>query len=147
MKKICIVTSVENSNLKRNRNLIKDAISTFEGKTVNLTLELFRKKRSNSQNAYYHGVVIPLVQSGLKDATGEIRGREAIHYNILLPMFAPTRDIVNKETGEMISEKITSSEMSISEFMDFIISIQRWAAEFLNIVIPDPNQELQMEFD
>ncbi len=146
MKKIEIISSVENGNLKRNRKLIRDAIATFEGKTITLTIQRHRKQRSSNQNRFYHGIVIPLVQKGLVDATGEVRDHNSIHYNILLPLHAPLREIINIETGEVIQERITSSEMGTSEFMDYIVSIQQWAAEFLGIEIPDPNSEIKLEF-
>lgn len=147
MKKIEIVSSVVNGNLKRNRRLIRDAIATFEGKTISLTIKRHRKQRSNPQNSFYWGIVIPLVQEGLREATGEVRDSNSIHYNILLPMHAPLREIINTSTGEIIQERITSSEMTTSEFMDFIVSIQQWAAEFLNIEIPDPNSENEIQFN
>lgn len=147
MKKITITSSVENGNLKRNRKLIKDAISTFENKTVSITIQKFRKSRSNNQNAYFWGVVVPLVQQGLIDATAEVRDAQSIYQQILLPMFAPTRDITNRDTGEVISERMTSSELSTVEFMEFIQEIQKWAAEFLGITIPDPNEKLEIQFD
>lgn len=147
MKKIAINTTITNGKITGNRNLLSKAIQTFEGSKITITLERFRKKRSNNQNRFYYGVVIPLVQDGLKEATGEVRGADSIHYNILLPLFAPTRDITNKDTGEIFSERITSSEMTTTEFMTFIKEIQKWAAEFLGIDIPDPNSELQIEFN
>lgn len=144
MKKISIISSVVNGNLKRNRNLITSAIKSFEGKDIEVTLQLKRKSRSNNQNSYYWGVVLPLVQDGLKEATGEVRDINSIHYQILLPLLSVNREIVNTETGQVISEKLTSSEMTTTEFMEYVISIQQWAAEFLNINIPDPNQELTL---
>ena len=142
MKKITLVSHVENGNLKRNRNLIKDAIRTFEGKDIEVTLQRKRKRRSNPQNSYYWGIVLPLVQEGLKEATGEVRDFNSIHYQILLPLLAPKREIINTDTGMIISEKITSSEMTTPEFSEFVMEIQKWSAEFLGINIPDPNQEL-----
>ena len=144
MKKISIISSVVNGNLKRNRKLIADAIKTFEGKEVEITIERKRKKRSNPQNAYYWSVVIPILQQGLKDATGEVRDINSIHYQIVLPLLAPKREIVNTDTGEVISESMTSSEMTTTEFCEFIISIQKWGAEFLNVDIPSPNEELTL---
>ncbi len=144
MKKISIVSTVDNFNLKRNRGLIKKAIASFEGKTIQITIERYRNKRSNPQNAYYWGVVLPIVQEGLIDATGETRDLNSIHYNILLPMFSPNRDIVNKQTGEVMQEKLTSSEMTTTEFSEYINDIQKWGAEFLNIQIPSPNEELTL---
>lgn len=144
MKKITLISHVENGNLKRNRNLITDAIKTFEGKDVEITLQRKRKTRSNPQNSFYWGVVLPLVQMGLKDATGEVRDFNSIHYQILLPLLAPKRDIVNTDTGMVISEKMTSSELTTTEFSLYVDEIQKWAAEFLGINIPDPNEELML---
>lgn len=139
-----IRTSVENGNLKRNRNLIIEAIRSFEGQQVVITLEKAKKKRSNPQNRFYWGVCLPLIQSGLKEATGEFRTAENIHYKILLPLFAPQNEIINKDTGECITEKLTSSELTTTQFCEYILEIQKWAAEFLGITIPDPNSEIYL---
>lgn len=144
MKKITIISSVVNGTLKRNRNIIKSAIASFEGKDIELTIQRKRKVRSNPQNAYYWGVVLPLVQNGLIDATGETRDLNSIHYQILLPLLSIDREILNLSTGEVINEKITSSEMTTTEFSEYILNIQKWSAEFLGINIPDPNQELTL---
>lgn len=147
MKKITITSSVENGKLKRNRRLIMDAIASFEGKIVDITIQKHKKVRSNSQNAYYWGVVIPLVQDGLKEATGEVRDLNSIHYQILLPLFAPSREITNINTGEIVSERMTSSEMTTTQFMEWIMDIQKWAAEFLGVDIPDPNEDLTFNLE
>lgn len=145
--KIQIRTNVLKGKFKRNINQILDAVASFEGKACIFTIEKVKKTRSNNQNSFYWGVVLPIVQSGLKDATGEFRTSENIHYNILLKMFAPEKEIVNIETGECITEKISSSEMTTSQFMDYIVEIQQWSAEFLNIDIPNPNEETTLNFN
>jgi hypothetical protein len=139
-----IRTNVLNGNLKRNRNLILNALESFEGQEVILTIQKARKSRTNPQNSFYWGVVLQLVQQGLKDATGEFRTIENIHYNILLKMFSPENEIVNIETGECITEKITSSEMTTTQFAEYIMEIQKWSAEFLGISIPNPNEEITL---
>jgi len=146
LKKISIISDVKDGNLKRNRSLIKRAIASFENKTIKITIERSRRKRSNQQNAYYWGVCLPIVQNGLYDATGETRDLNSIHYQILLPLLAPKREIVNKESGEVINEKMTSSEMTTTDFMEYINEVQKWSAEFLNVDIPDPNEELTLNF-
>lgn len=89
---------------------------------------------------------MPLVQNGLLEATGELRSVENIHYKILLPLFAPINEIVNKDTGECISERLTSSEMTTTQFMEYIMEVQKWSAEFLSIDIPNPNEENLLNF-
>jgi hypothetical protein len=64
-----------------------------------------------------------------------------------LPLFAPTNEIINIDTGECINERLTSSEMTTTQFCEYIIEIQKWAAEFLGIDIPSPNEENLINFD
>lgn len=112
--KINITTSIVNGVFKRNRNLVLQAIQSFNGKEVVITFSKPKKSRSNNQNSFYWGVVLPLIQKGLLDATAELRDVNNIHYKILLPLFAPTNEIINIDTGECINERLTSSEMTIT---------------------------------
>ena len=147
MNKIEIITSISNNVFKRNRNLVLNAIKYFNDKDVVITFSKPKKSRSNNQNRFYWGVILPLVQNGLLDATGELRSVDNIHYKILLPLFAPLNEIVNKDTGECISERLTSSEMTTTQFMEYIMEVQKWSAEFLSIDIPNPNEENLLNFD
>lgn len=142
-----IRSNVENGILKRNRNLLIDAINSFEGQQVVVTIAKAKKSRSNNQNRFYWGVCLPIIQHGFKEATGEFRTAENLHYNILLPLFAPINEVVNKETGESVTEKLSSSELSTTQFCEFILEIQKWSAEFLGVTIPDPNSEIHLNFD
>ena len=145
--KLEIRTNVVNGNLKRNREQIKRAIESFEGKEITITFAKAKKYRSNNQNSYYWGVCIPLVQSGLKEATGEYFVNNNIHYDILLKMFAPELEIVNKSTGQIMTRQISSSDMTTTQFLEFIMEVQKWASEFLGINIPDPNEEILINFE
>lgn len=145
--KIEITTSIVNGLFKRNRNLVLNAIKSFNDKDVVISFSKPKKSRSNNQNSFYWGVVLPLVQKGLIDATGELRSNDNIHYRILLPLFAPTNEIINVDTGECINERLTSSEMTTTQFCEYIIEIQKWAAEFLGIDIPSPNEKILLNFD
>ena len=144
--KIQIRSNVVDGNLKRNREQIKQVIASFEGKEIIISIDKAKKTRSSNQNSYYWGVCIPLIQSGLKDATGEFRSSENIHYNILLPLFSPSLEIINIDTGQILSERMSSSEMTTVQFMEYVMEIQKWASEFLNINIPDPNEEIILDF-
>lgn len=145
--KIEITTSVVNGLFKRNRNLVLNAIKTFNNKDVVISFSKPKKNRSNNQNRYYWGLVLPLIQNGLLEATGELRSVDNIHYKILLPLFAPTNEIVNKDTGECITERLTSSDLTTTQFCEYIIEIQKWSAEFLGIDIPSPNEDNMLNFE
>lgn len=100
-------------------------------------------KRTLNQNAYYHGIVVPLVKDGLIDiGYNEIKTNEDAHEVIKYLFLKKT--IPNEHTGEAIELLGSTKELSTTEFILFIQEIQQWAAEFLNIQIPDPNEQLQV---
>ena len=138
-----IYSTVVNGSLKQNRNLILDALKSFEGKGIVLTIEKRKNKRSNPQNAYFHGVVLPLVYNGLKELGHTMPLADV--KDLLKLKFLKVPIFVNEETGE-ITEKIkNTSELTTTEFMEFVSEIQRWSIENLGVNIPDPNENLKLE--
>lgn len=110
-------------------------IKAFEGKEVVITLEKKSKKRSTQQNRYYHGIVVPLVWDGLRRAGYNITQDEA--HEILKSLFNKGQ-FSDPITGEVTDYGKSTTSLTTSGFMDFIASIQQWAAESIDVIIPDP---------
>ena len=137
-----IRSEVKNGILTRNRNLLADAVTSFEGKQVTIKIERTKKKRSNPQNAYIWGVVVPIVQNTLKEA-GHTLTKEQTH-NLLKLKFLKENFIVNEETGETIERIKSTTELSTSQMMDYFASIREWIFDFFGVQIPDPNEDLTL---
>jgi hypothetical protein len=137
-----IISEVKNGTLTRNKNLIKDAIQTFEGKKIVIKIEKAKKKRSTQQNRFYHGVIIPIVQNCLKEA-GHIMTNESTHDLIKLK-FLKEALFVNKETGEVIERIKSTTELSTSQFMDLLAEINNFTFEYFGVSLPSPNDDLTL---
>ena len=121
------------------------AIKSYSGR-VKITVEKARSKRSVNQNAYFHGVVIPMIASklidmGFNEAKSKDWTKDFIKYNCLL------KEAVSEKTGEVIKSLGRTSGLTKSEFMDFVSEVQQWAAEKLDLYIPDPNEQTQINYD
>lgn len=138
-----IISEVKNGSLTRNRNLIKDAIVTFEGKQVVIKIEKFKKKRSTQQNRFYYGVIIPIVQNCLKEA-GHIMTSESTHDLIKLKFLKETL-FVNETTGEVIERIKSTTELSTSQFMDLLAEINNFTFEYFGVTLPNPNDDLTLK--
>ena len=138
-----IISEVKNGSLTRNRNLIKDAIETFEGKQVVIKIEKFKKKRSTQQNRFYYGVIIPIVQNCLKEA-GHIMTSESTHDLIKLKFLKETL-FVNETTGEVIERIKSTTELSTSQFMDLLAEINNFTFEYFGVILPSPNDDLTLK--
>lgn len=98
-----------------------------------------RKTRSNQQNAYLWGVVYPAVLLGLKDAGWEITHEEQVH-EYCKQAFA-AREVINKDTGEVLSLPSSTASMQTTEFNVYVDKIKAFALEYLNVTILEPNEE------
>jgi len=143
--KIQIRSKVLNGKLNRNRNLLIDAIQSFEGKEINITIEKAKKQRSNCQNAYYWGIVIVILKSCLK-STGNNLSDNDVHDLLRLKFLKETISI-KEETGEVIERVKSTTELTTTQFMDYIAEIQQFSAEYFDVIIPDPNSEITLNFD
>lgn len=143
MRKITIHTEVTNGTLKRNRNLIIDAINSFEGKDLLITFEKVSKKRSNNQNSYYWGVIIPIIKNCIKENWGEIWTKEKTHE--FCKMQFNFIEKINEETGEIIRIPKSTSENTTTTQEEFHIEIINFVLEWFNTVIPLPNENLTLE--
>lgn len=123
------------------RSLLEEWIKQHAGKHVELTIKVQRKQRSTLQNAYYHAVVVKMVCEGLRDLGHEID--EDLTHEFLKGKFNSENVVGNDGVVESIPRSTT--EMNTVEMMDYVAKIQVWAAEFLGIVIPDPNQQMTID--
>lgn len=99
------------------------------------------RQRSNPQNKYYWGVVIPIVLEGLRGVGYEVEDEEDAHEVIKSLFF--TKKIKRKgRIGRPSELKISGStaKATTQEFEVRMEQIRRWGSEFLGIYIPEPNE-------
>lgn len=99
-----------------NKDRFRPYLASFEGKRIELILRERSEGRSDQQNAYYHGVVVKMIS----DATGHDP----------------------EETHQKLKEHFkvkTTTTMKTAEFQEYIEKCKRFAAEFLELNIPDPD--------
>ena len=140
------IASVENGRLKIvNRKGFDSDMADLEGKRLLLKVKLYRRSRTNKQNSYYHGCVIPYVKDGLVDMGFDRHLLSAENVHELLKNKFLKEDVGN-EHGEFITVTRSTTDLTTTEFMDFIAEIQKWALTFLGIYLPDPGEQTEMEY-
>ena len=144
MKKITITTDIVNGQIKRNRNLVLEAIKSFEGKTIILTIERQTKKRTNNQNAYYHGVLIPILKNAIKDSWGEVWSSERCHE--FCKMQFNFTEKVNEETGEIVRLPKSTTENTTTAMEEYHSEIRNFIKEWFGADCPLPNEKITLNF-
>ena len=122
----------------KQRSVFLDDISKLKDGDYIVTVERQKKTRSIQQSRYYWGVVVPLVKDGLNDIGYKLT-TESVH-EFLKGQFN-VKEIINENSGEILKAVGSTTELTTSGMMEYFAQIQQWATEYLNIYIPDPNQQ------
>ena len=111
------------------------------GKEVVVTIKIKRQKRSNPQNAYYWGVVIPAVTNGI-NYLGNSFEEDETHEFLKARFNSKEIEII---PDHFIDVPQSTTKMDTFAFMEYIAKIQQFAAQMLNIYIPDPNEPMTID--
>lgn len=109
----------------------RQAMKRFADGRVTIRVEIERQKRSNQQNKFWHGVVIPLF--------GEHCGYEFDEMKDALALKLLPKEVIDMDTGEVRIVPGHTSDLNTKAFNELIERAQRLGAE-LGIYIPDPNE-------
>lgn len=117
---------IENGKIEiYDRKSLTSHLKNLEGE-IQLLVEKRKKIRSNDQNRYYWGVVIPLVA----DTVGYDKesAHEALRIQFLM------------DRSQKLATLKSTSDLSTMEFEEYLKKIRQWASEYLGVYIPDPNE-------
>ncbi len=112
----------------------------LEGDEVEIEVKK-KKRRSGQLNRYYWGVVVALIQEGMIDQGNDV-SRNDVHY--YLKYRFNYKELVNKNGGEVIQIPDTTTELTNTQFMEYMEKCKQFAAEFLSVVIPEPMEQLTL---
>lgn len=121
------------------RLLIVDVLKGFEGKFAKITIEERKNKRSLSQNAFYWGVMIPLIVSMFNEYGNNVNS-EGVH-EFLKSEVGKLESIIVMPNGEVKCIRGSSAALKTAGFEEYLTKIRAWAAEF-GLILPMPNEEL-----
>lgn len=128
------LATVKAGEVAFNRALFKAALKKHSGPAV-LILRPVEEFRTPAQNRYYWGVIVPVLKAHPLFKTWT---EEQLHDGIK-EKFLST---VDPATG-LVKVGSTKELKKSGEFSAFKEAIQQWAAEKLDIYIPDPNEDLE----
>ena len=143
--KIEITTSIQNGLFKRNRNTVLDAIKSFNGCDVVITIDKVKKKRSTNQNAFYWGCLIPLMQLGAKDTWGENWSIDKAHKH-LSKLFV-FHESINVKSGLITQTPKSTTELTTTDWEVYVTEIRIYLLEHFDIEAPEPNQITTLNFE
>lgn len=123
-----------------NRQMLDDHIKELDGKRFGFELGEEEDTRSARQNRFLWGVCYRMVTRALLE-NGEEGINDMVVHKFLTEMFLEPQICHIKSLNKVVIEYSTK-RLSKKVFSEYWGKIQQWAAEKLNIYIPDPNEDL-----
>lgn len=109
-------------------------------KKLLIKMSVFREKRSDKQNRYFHGVVVVCVRAWLAETQGVKWESDEVYYWINQEVMGNKpriTEIMGQQVITMTGKRF--SQMTTKEFADAVDAILKHFAE-LGCNIPEPNQ-------
>ncbi len=145
MKAFEIDTRIENGKFRQNSALIKDAVKLFEGANVKFSIRKVYKKRTNNENAFYWGVWVPIFQNLFMNEWGEFKTPSEVHE--ILKTACNFDEKINEATGEVFKFPKSTTKLSTYEWeKEFKPKVKQFAMDFFNTTLPEPDQQLKLEY-
>lgn len=141
--KVSVNCKVENGVIKTNRKALNEAIQQHNGKEITITIQRKKKTRSNLQNAFYWGCVIPIFKAAILEQWGERKSINEVHE--FLKQNLHFTEKVNESTGEIIRLAKSTTVDSTTDFMVYLDEISKFGKEWFNIDVPEPNEQISLE--
>lgn len=112
--------------IPNNHRNYENAMTAYNDSEVVLTISKPSKSRTIPQNDYLWAVPYKMIA----DETGS--DTESVHHAM--------RDMFLKEEGGTIAKVSSTTKLTTIQFNEYVDNIIRWAAEFLGLFIPLPNE-------
>jgi len=148
MKSLTYIGTVSpTGEIKLPKRLRAEVGKAFAGKDIIATFARPKKTRSSEQNRYYWGVVVRMVCEGFQSLGNPVNPDnnediELTHEYLKRRFLQPIQ--VADVNGEVHELGYTTTNLSTSQMMDYIAQVKQFAVEFLNIVIPEPGEQVQL---
>jgi len=95
-----------------------------------------KKYRSVFQNSYYWGIVITSIATRLRELGHDVD--KDLTHEFLKGKFLYTEMVTDTEVVKIPRK---TSELTTTEFEEYVEMVKQFSAETLNIFIPDPNDD------
>ena len=134
------LAQVENGQVKfTNRKQFDRDIQAFNGMRIQIEIQKAKKGRSNEQNAYLWAIVYPCALQGFLDAGNYGLTTDDVHDFFKSRFLSNAKEIIIPKSGEAVKGSNTTRTLTTTEMMGYIENIAAFCAEFLNTIIPEPN--------
>lgn len=129
------------------KRMRKELVSLFSGHGIQVIVKRKRKRRSLNQNDYYWAVIVPYILRGFIELGNNLQEGNPEHLK-LIHEFLKARFLQGEElhdaNGMLHIMPPTTTILTTTEAEEYYDQCRQFAAEYLNTVIPLPNEQVEI---
>jgi len=148
--------TIENGLLKiKGRKQFDFELKQFEGKEVEISISKKKRKRSGQQNKTYWlwcGILaaeLALTKEQMHDLVKCKFLTYKVYFINNIKVEKQGDVYIDINSGEVVQGEVkevelmkSTTELTTTEFMEFMDSFQFWAKDFFNVTLPNPNEQI-----
>lgn len=132
-----------NKFIPHSKAVLLERLQELNEKEVELHIREARSKRSNNQNSYLHGVIIPMIRKRLEElGYTSKQGTKPTNLDtkeLLKSVFL--KDYITDKEGSEIEFTKSTASLNTQEAEEFFEEVRDWAHRELDLTIPLPNED------
>ena len=123
----------------KDRTRLDDTIRSLAGKRVRISVKLYQKKRSTSQNNFYWSQIVPRVTAMFREYGNYVDDDDC--HEFLKMRVGKLAQVIVLPNGEVVKGLGSTTKLSTMEFEAYLERIRAWAAP-LGLVLPFPGEDI-----
>ena len=128
----------------KRQQMLTEITGLYDGKNVTLTIDRTKSSKTQQQNAYLWGVVYEYALEGFRDKGNLGLTIDDIHEFFKTKYLDNGKTAIIPKTGEVFKMQPTTVTLLKSDMMDYITQIVMFCAEWLEVSVPDPEQQVKI---
>jgi hypothetical protein len=138
----------EDGQISLPKRMRTEMAKAFKGKRIEVSIKQRYKQRSSPQLRYYFGVIVRSILLAFIELGHDLQVDNPEHiqmvHEFLKHKFLHNGITIVNIHGEVEQLAPSTTRLTTVEEEDYHEDIRRWAAEFLNVVIALPNEQLEI---
>lgn len=140
---------LDNGKIELPKTMREQISATYRGKKIIVRIETLSAKHSSAQRGYYRACFLPALIVGFNQAGEQLQPGNKAHLDMMHEFCKAKflkdkgREIVTPD-GTILHLPASTEDLNKDDYSKYLDDIAQWAAEYLNIVIPEPGEQMKI---
>lgn len=138
---------LDNGKIELPKTMREQISAAYRGKKIIVRVETLSAKHSDAQRGYYRACFLPALIIGFNQTGEQLQVDNKAHLDLMHEFcknnFLKGREIMTPD-GTLLHLPASTEDLNKDQYGKYLDDIAQWAAEYLNINIPAPGEQVSI---